>query len=340
MLKKTKVAINGFGRIGRAVFKIILEKHPNLDIVAINDLTDPKSLANLLKHDTAYGIYDKEVGIKDGKLMIGKKGIIVLNDKEPTNLPWKDLGVELVIECTGFFRTKDEASRHLKAGAKKVVISAPSKGDKKIKTIVLGVNEKKLTKTDNIISCASCTTNCLAPVTEIIRENFGIQKALMSTIHGYTADQNLVDGPHKDPRRGRAAAQNIVPTTTGAAKATIETIPSLKNKFNGIAVRVPILVGSLIDATYVLKKKTNLDKVHNVFKKAARSAQYKGILETTEEPLVSTDIIKTSASSIVDFGFTQIIDGDLLKIVAWYDNEWGYSNRLADLSSLLAQKYL
>lgn len=333
------IAINGFGRIGRAAFTALLEKKSaNIKIVAINDLTDTKTLAHLLKYDTAYGTYKDEIkAVSDGLVIAGKK-YPVLAVKNPSELPWQEMKVDVVLECTGRFRTKDDASLHLKAGAKKVVISAPAKGEKSVKTIVLGVNEDKIKKTDNVLSMASCTTNCLAPLTQILKDNFGIKKALMTTIHSYTADQNIVDGPHKDLRRARAAAQNIVPTTTGAAIATTKTIPSLKNKFDGMAVRIPTLVGSLCDVVFVANKKVTADTINKAIKKAAKSAHLKGVLTVTEEPIVSSDIVGNGYSSIVDLSLTKVVDDNLVKVVSWYDNEWGYSSRLADLVEYLGKK--
>jgi len=331
------IAINGFGRIGRAAFKLMLEKKGDFNIVAINDLTDNTTLAHLLKYDTAYGKYDKNVSADNDFLIVNGKKYRVLEERNPELLPWKDLKVDVVLECTGRFRTKGEASKHIKAGAKKVIISAPAKSDG-VKTIVLGVNEDKLNKKDNIVSNASCTTNCLAPITKIIKDNFGIEKALMTTVHSYTADQNLVDGPHKDLRRARAAAQNIVPTTTGAAIATTKVIPSLKNKFDGMAIRVPSIVGSLVDVTYIVRKKTDEKEVNKVFKKASRSAGLKNYVEASDEFLVSSDIIGNPHSSIVDLQSTKVLDGKLLKVISWYDNEWGYSNRLVDLALYMKKK--
>ncbi len=328
---KINVAINGFGRIGRASFKIILDSHPKLNVVAINDLTDTATLASLVKYDSCYGKYPRKISHTKDALVVDGKKYPVFSQKDPLQLPWKKLKVDVVLECTGRFRGKEDASAHLTAGAKKVIISAPGKN---CKTIVLGVNEGKIDKTDDVLSCASCTTNCLAPVTSIIKEKFGIKKALMSTVHAYTADQNLVDGPHKDLRRARSAATNIVPTTTGAAVAVTETIPSLKNKFDGMAIRVPVPVGSLCDVTYLLNKKTTIEAVNNAFVKASKS-NLKGILEASDEELVSTDIIGNPHSSIVDLKSTALVGGDLLKVIAWYDNEWGYSNRLVDLTEFL-----
>ncbi|MCK5510169.1 type I glyceraldehyde-3-phosphate dehydrogenase [Candidatus Parcubacteria bacterium] len=331
------IAINGFGRIGRAVFKIMLENKKDFNVVAINDLTDTKTLAHLLKYDTCYGRYEKNIECSSDSINVSGKKYKILAEKDPAQLPWNEMAIDIVLECTGRFRTKQNAGMHIKAGAKKVIISAPGKGDG-IKTIVLGVNEKKINKNDKIISNASCTTNCLAPVTQIIKDNFGIKKAVMSTIHSYTADQNLVDGPHTDLRRARAAAQNIIPTTTGAAIATTQTIPSLKNKFDGMAIRVPTPVGSLVDVCFITKKKTDERQVNQAFKKAARGAVYKNYIEASEEPLVLADIVKNSASAIVDLNCTKVVDGDLVKVIAWYDNEWGYAGRLVDLCGYIGRK--
>ncbi len=334
-----KLAINGFGRIGRASLKIILEKHKNVRVVAINDLTDTKTLAHLLKYDSCYGIYDAKIDFDAKHLIVKGQKIPVLAEKDPALLPWKKLDVDVVLECTGRLTNKEGLSFHLEAGAKKVILSAPAKGkEDKVKTVVIGVNEDKITKTDKMLSCASCTTNCLAPVSDIIRQYFGIKKAIMTTIHSYTADQNLVDGPHKDLRRARAAALNMVPTTTGAALSVTETIPSLKNKFDGLAVRVPTPVGSLCDIVFVTKKKVSVEKVTEVFKKVAKMKRYAGIIQASEEPLVSIDIVGNPYSAIVDLPMTKVVDGDLLKVTAWYDNEWGYSNRLVDLAIMFANK--
>ena len=329
--KKLKIAINGFGRIGRASFRIILEKYPDLEVVAINDLTDTKTLANLLQYDSCYGKYPFAIKYTKDALLIKNNKYPVFSEKDPAILPWKKLQVDIVLECTGRFRGREDAALHIKSGAKKVIISAPGKG---CKSIVLGVNQEKLSKSDDVLSCASCTTNCLAPVTAVIKNKFGIKKALMSTIHAYTADQNLVDGPHKDLRRARSAALNIVPTTTGAAIAVTEAIPSLKNNFDGMSLRVPVPVGSLCDVTYLLKKKTTLEDVNKEFVKAAKG-KLKGIIEASEEELVSSDIVGNSHSAIVDLKSTALVSGDLLKVIAWYDNEWGYSNRLVDLAVYL-----
>jgi len=334
-MKKVNIAINGFGRIGRAAMKVIWMRFPNLNVVAINDLTDPATLAHLLQYDSCYGSTEQKIGSTKDSLIIANHKIPVLAIKNPEELPWKELKVDIVLECTGRFTNKEGLALHLKAGAKKVVLSAPAKGGG-VKTIVIGVNLEKVTKSDHVLSCASCTTNCLAPVTKIVKDAFGIKKALMTTIHSYTADQNLVDGPHKDLRRARAAAINIIPTTTGAAISTTETIPSLKDKFDGLAVRVPTPVGSLCDTVYLLNKKTTVEKVNAVFVKIAKG-KLNGIVEASNEELVSTDIIGNSHSSIIDLKNTKIVGGDLLKVISWYDNEWGYSNRFVELADYLTK---
>jgi len=333
------IAINGFGRIGRALFKALLNQKSKIKIVAINDLTDTKTLAHLLKHDSCYGEYGKSVGYTADSLVVAGKKYKILAEKDPSQLPWQAMEVDIVLECTGRFTAREGAVSHIKAGAKKVIISAPSKS-KSVKTIVPSVNEDKIKKHDKILSMASCTTNCLATVTDIIRRNFGIKKAIMTTTHAYTAGQNIVDGPHKDLRRARAAAANIVPTTTGAAIATTKTIPSLKGKFDGMAIRVPTPIVSLCDIVFITNKKVNEKKVNQVFKKASRSAKYKNIIQATEEPLVSSDFVNNPASAIIDLSLTKVIKGDLVKIVAWYDNEWGYSCRLAELVEYIARKRL
>ncbi len=333
------IAINGFGRIGRATLKAIIEKEdPKIKVVAINDLTDTATLAHLLEYDSCYGIYSRKVSFTKKALVVDGQTIPVYAEKDPAVLPWKELKVDVVMECTGRFRNEETAGKHLTAGAKKVIVSAPAEG--KIKTIVMGVNEEMLLKKDNIISNASCTTNCLAPATKVIEDNFGIKKALMTTIHSYTADQNLVDGPHKDLRRARAAALSMVPTTTGAAKAVTETIPSLKGKFDGMAVRVPTPVASLVDMVIVTKKKVDEKMVNNAFIKAAKSAKMGKYLAVSEKELVSSDYIGNPYSSIIDLPSTTVVEGDLLKVVAWYDNEWGYSCRMVDLAEYMMKKKL
>jgi glyceraldehyde 3-phosphate dehydrogenase len=333
------IAINGFGRIGRASLRAILTRKLGIKVVAINDLTDTKTLAHLFQYDTCYRKFEKKVSFTSDSLIIDGNKYRVYAEKDPTKLPWADLKVDVVLECTGRFTTKADCEMHLKAGAKKVIISAPAKGGD-VKTFVMGVNEDKITKKDHIISNASCTTNCLAPVTEVVKKNFGIKKAIMSTIHSYTADQNLVDGPHKDLCRARAAAMNIVPTTTGAAIAVTQAIPSLKDKFDGISYRVPTLVVSLCDVVFITIKKVTEEQVNLAFKEASKSSKLKGLLTVTEEPLVSSDYIGNPSSTIVDLSYTKVIDGDLLKVVAWYDNEWGYSCRLVDMAEYLYKQKL
>lgn len=325
-----KIAINGFGRIGRAAFKIALENR-NIEVVAINDLGDAPTLAHLLKYDTAYGIYKKKVSAEDGKISVDGKNYPVLCEKDPAKLPWKDLGVDVVLECTGRFVDGDSAGAHIAAGAKKVVLSAPPKGEGEIASYLIGVNDDTYAG-EAIVSNASCTTNCIGPVAKVMEETFGIEKAMMTTIHSYTADQNIQDGPHKDHRRARAAAQNIVPTTTGAAVSVARIMPSISGKFDGLSVRVPTLVVSLTDFTFLVKKKTTAEEVNAALEAASRDSRYKGVLTVTHDALVSSDFIGNPASSIVDLPLTKVVDGDLVKVMAWYDNEWGYSNRLVELA--------
>lgn len=325
-----KIAINGFGRIGRAAFKIALETE-GVEVVALNDLTDTKTLAHLLRYDTAYGHYERDVAYDDNHIIIDGVTFPVYNEKDPAKLPWGDLEVDVVVESTGVFRTRELADPHVtKAGAKAVVISAPGKSPD-IATHVLGVNGDQIADGETVISNASCTTNCIAPVINVLHSAFGVKKAALTTIHSYTADQRLVDAPHKDLRRARAAAQNIIPTSTGAAIATTKTIPDLEGKFDGMAVRVPTPVGSLSDITVVLEKAVTVEEVNDAFRQAAASPLYDGILDVTDEPLVSSDFIGNSFSSTVDLALTQVIDGDLIKVVAWYDNELGYSHRLIEI---------
>jgi glyceraldehyde 3-phosphate dehydrogenase len=327
------IAINGFGRIGRNVLKAGFNK-PGFNVVAVNDLTDAKTLAHLLKHDSTYRGWGVEVSSEKANLIIAGKKIPVVAEKDPTKLPWKAMNVDVVLECTGRFTDEAGASQHLTAGAKRVIISAPAKGGN-VPTFVIGVNESGAKKSAKVINNASCTTNCISPVAKIIEDAFGIKKAMMTTVHSYTADQVLQDGPHKDLRRARGAAQNIVPTTTGAAIATTEVIPSLKSKFDGISIRVPTPVVSLSDFTFVLKRKATVEEVNDVLRKAVKKPPFKGIVEVTDEELVSSDFIGNPASAIVDLPCTNIVDGDLLKLIVWYDNEWGYSNRLAEMALLI-----
>ncbi|MCX6785865.1 MAG: type I glyceraldehyde-3-phosphate dehydrogenase [Candidatus Komeilibacteria bacterium] len=332
MSKKIKVAINGFGRIGRAAFKIALA-NKDLEVVAVNDLSDNNTLAHLLKYDSVYGRFNHEVTADNEYLTVDGKKFKFLAIKEPLELPWKELAVDVVLECTGIFRTTDKAGAHLKAGAKKVILSAPGK-DSDIKTFVIGVNEDKYNG-EQIINNASCTTNCVAPVMEIVKAHWGIKKALLSTVHSYTADQNLIDGSHKDLRRARSAAINIVPTSTGAAKATGEVIPSLKGKFDGLALRVPTPVVSLSDFSILTEKPVTKEELNAVFTEAAASPKFKNILAVTNEPIVSSDLIGDPHSSIVDLSLTAVVDGDLVKIISWYDNEWGYANRLVEMIKIV-----
>ena len=326
-----KVAINGFGRIGRNAFKIAFER-PDMEVVAVNDLTDTKTLAHLLKHDSSYGTYSHDVDYDEENIIVNGKRIRVLSEKDPAALPWGDMGIDVVIESTGLFTKSEDAKKHLDAGAKKVVISAPAKSDD-IKTIVIGVNEDIVESEDKIISNASCTTNCIAPVMKVLEDNFGIEKAMMTTVHSYTASQRLQDAPAKDLREARAAAENIVPTTTGASKAAAKTIPSLSGKFNGLSVRVPTPVVSLSDITAVLKRDVTKEEINEAFVKAAGEPYYEGIIGITEEELVSIDFRGNSHSAIVDLPLTDVVGGNLVKVVAWYDNEWGYSNRLVELTA-------
>jgi glyceraldehyde 3-phosphate dehydrogenase len=336
-MAKTRIAINGFGRIGRNAFKIAFDRD-DLEIVAINDLTDTKTLAHLLKHDSNYGAYQHDVGHDDQNIFVNGKAIKVLAEKDPAALPWKDLNIDVVIESTGFFVDPAKARAHIDAGAKKVVISAPAKGEGAT-TVVLGVNEDKLDGSSGIVSNASCTTNCITPVAAIIESHFGIEKAMMTTVHSYTASQRLQDAPAKDLREARNAAENIVPTTTGASIAAGEALPALKGIFGGMSVRVPTPVVSLSDFVILTKRNVTVEEVNEVFTKAAGEPYYQGILAVTDEPLVSSDFIGNSHSAIVDLKLTAVVGGNMLKVVAWYDNEWGYSNRLveevADLGRLL-----
>lgn len=325
-----KVAINGFGRIGRNALKILLDRH-DVQVVAINDITDAKTLAHLLKYDSSYGTYNKKVTASDNSIIINTREIPVFAEKYPANLPWKKLGVDVVIESTGFFTDPAATRAHIDAGAKRVVISAPAKGEG-AKTVVLGVNEEVVEDGDIIISNASCTTNCIAPVMKVLEDEFGIEKAMMTTVHSYTGSQKLLDAPAKDLREARSAAENIVPTSTGASKAAALTIPSLKGKFNGLSVRVPTPVVSLSDITAIVRHDTTKEELVRFFKKIAKEPYYEGIIGITEEELVSTDFIGDPHSCIIDLPLIDVVGGDMVKIVAWYDNEWGYSNRLVELA--------
>lgn len=324
-----RVAINGFGRIGRTTLRAGLARK-NINFVAVNDLTDPAQLAYLLKYDSVFRTFDKEIKAGKDYIMIGNKKIPVYAERDPENLPWKKLNIDVVIESTGFFTDKAGASKHLKAGAKKVVISAPSSD---APTFLMGVNHKAYKKTQTVISNASCTTNSVGPVAQILKETLGIKKAMLTTIHSVTAQQSIVDGlSNKDFRRGRSGLINMIPTSTGAAKATTKVIPSLENKFDGVAIRVPSIDVSLTDFTFVTQKKTTAEDVNMIFRKAANSPRWKGILGVTDEPLVSSDFVGTSYGSVVDLALTRVVDGDLVKVLAWYDNEWGYTQRMLDIT--------
>ncbi|PIU24223.1 type I glyceraldehyde-3-phosphate dehydrogenase [Candidatus Berkelbacteria bacterium CG08_land_8_20_14_0_20_39_8] len=329
----TKIAINGFGRIGRAAAKIILNS-PDLELVAVNDLTDSKTLLFLLTHDTVYRSFEKEITFSDKEITIGKKKVHFFSEKDPEKLPWEALGIDVVIESTGVFLTTELSKAHIRAGARKVVISAPAK-DEQTPIYLLGVNEKEY-QGEEIISNASCTTNCIALVIKVLNDNFGVKQSLMTTVHSYTADQNLVDGPHKDLRRARAAACNIVPTTTGAAKAVTKVIIELDKKFDGLAIRVPTPVVSLSDIVAVLERSVTISDINAVFENAAET-DMKNILATTSDPLVSSDLIGNPFSSIVDLSLTNVVGGNLVKVIAWYDNEWGYSNRLVEIAKLISR---
>lgn len=329
-----RVGINGFGRIGRNAFKVAIENHAEeLEIVAINDLTSPEVLAHLLKYDTTYGPWDRDITFDETSISIDGVKYPIIAEKEPAKLPWRQLQVDVVIESTGRFTDEEGMRQHLTAGAKKVVLSAPAKGGN-IGTFLIGVNHDKY-QNEQLVNNGSCTTNCIAPVAAIIQERFGIAKALMTTIHSVTAEQNLVDGPppggkSNDLRRARAAYVNIIPTSSGAAVATTEAIPELKGLFDGHAIRVPTIVGSISDFTFLLKRKTTKEEAKQAIKEAVANPRWNGIVAWTEEPLVSSDIIGRSESAIIDLELTELVDGDLLKIFAWYDNEWGYSNRLVE----------
>lgn len=331
-----KVGINGFGRIGRDVVRGFFEEdHTGFEIVAINATGDMETFSHLFKYDTAYGRFEGEVEPYEEGLLINGNKIKFTNQRDPEQIPWSELGVELVIDSTGAFKDQEGLGKHIKAGAKKVILTAPGKGLDN--TIVMGVNEDSYDpENDNIISNASCTTNCLAPVTKVVLENFGIERGLMTTIHAYTNDQNIMDNKHKDLRRARAGAENIIPTTTGAAKAVAEVLPEMKGKMTGYAVRVPVLTGSLVDVTFELSKDATAEEINEVFKKASEN-ELKGILRYTDEPLVSADIVADNHSSIFDSSLTLVQDR-MVKLVAWYDNEWGYSQRVIDLAKYVAER--
>lgn len=334
-MSQTKIAINGFGRIGRNAFKIAWERR-DIEVVAINDLTDTKTLAYLLRYDSNYGTYQHEVSATDDGIIVDGKFVKVLAERDPVALPWRELGVDLVIESTGFFTDKEGASKHVEAGAKRVVISGPTKSDG-VDTIVLGANDDKIPGSTEVISNASCTTNSLAAVMAVLDAEFGIEKSLLTTVHSYTASQALQDAPRKDLREGRNAAENMVPTSTGAAIAVTKTLPQLVGKFDGLSIRVPTPVVSISDVTALLSRDVTVEEVNDVFTKAAAEPYYQGILAVSNEPLVSRDYIGNSNSGTVDLLLTRVVGGNLIKIAVWYDNEWGYSNRLVELVADVAK---
>ncbi|MCK5131194.1 MAG: type I glyceraldehyde-3-phosphate dehydrogenase [Candidatus Sabulitectum sp.] len=340
MSVKVKVAINGFGRIGRLVYRQSL-KHDDIDIVAVNDLTDPAMLAHLLKYDSVHGVFPGEVKVDGDRIIAGGDSFVVSSQPDPLKLPWKEMGVDIVIESTGFFRTREKAAYHIQAGAKKVVISAPAKGKAGADlTVVFGVNSDLYDpQKHHVVSTASCTTNCLAPVAKVLNDTFGIDTGVMTTIHAYTNDQRILDLPHSDMRRARSAAINVIPTTTGAAAAVSLVIPELKGKLDGMAVRVPVPDGSLVDLVCMLKTDATEEAVNNAMKVASETSM-KGVLQYTDEPLVSSDVVGNPYSSIFDSGITKMIGPRMLKVLAWYDNEFGYSSRMVDMLLLMAAKGL
>jgi len=321
----TKVAINGFGRIGRAAFKIILDT-PELELVGVNDIMPLDNLAYLLKYDTVYGRYEKSVEVGDSALIVDGKEYKFFAERDPAQLPWGDLDLDIAFECTGVFREEEDLKKHLAAGAKFVILSAPAKSDG-VPTIVHGVNVPE-DPSVRYLSCASCTTNCITPVVEVMKRRIGVENAIMTTIHAYTSTQAIVDGPSKKIRRGRAAAANFVPTSTGAAIATTKVLPELKGRFDGVAVRAPIPVGSISDIILVTKRETSVEEVNDIFREEAASDKYKGILGVAEDPIVSSDVIGDSHASIVDVGMTQVVNGTLVKVMSWYDNEWGFTSQM------------
>ena len=330
-----KVAINGLGRIGRATLKIVLDT-PGLDLVAVNDLGASDDVVYLLKYDTVYGRYEKTVEANDdGTLTVGEHRLTLRREENPARLPWKSLNVDIVFECTGAFTRREDLDAHIRAGAQYVILSAPSKSDD-VETIVHGVNTPQ--GDTAIISCASCTTNCITPVMEILGRRIGVKKATMTTVHAYTASQAIVDSPHTRARRGRAGAANLVPTSTGAAAATAKALPEYRGRFDGVAVRAPVAVGSLADIVALVTKPTTVDEVNQVFTQEAGTERYRGVLGVTTDPVVSSDIIKDSRASVVDLGMTQVVDGDLVKVMSWYDNEWGYSHQLVREAVRIATK--
>ena len=320
----TRVAINGLGRIGRAILKLVVDE-PSLELVAVNDLVDVENLAYLLRYDTVYGRYAKPVLIEGGDLIVAGRKLQTLRSRDPLDLPWKEMDVELVFECTGAFTRRKDLEKHVHAGARTVLLSAPSKGGE-VETVVHGANAPGVSSA--IISCASCTTNCITPIVEVVGRRIGFEKAVMTTVHAYTASQSIVDGPSKSLRRGRAAAANLVPATTGAALATTRALPEYAGRFDGIAIRAPIAVGSIADITFVTSRRTTVDEVNGILTEESRTERYAGVLGVSHDPLVSSDVIGDPRASIVDLELTKVIDGDLVKVMSWYDNEWGYANQM------------
>ena len=330
----TRIAINGLGRIGRATFKVVMDT-PELELVAVNDITSPEDIIYLLKYDSVYGRYNKIIDFKNNELIVDGRSIKFYNERDPARLPWKDASIDIVFECTGQFTKKDDMQKHLDAGAAYVILSAPAKG-KNIQTVIPGVNEPN--PDYKLISTASCTTNCIAPVIEILDRNIGIKKAIMTTVHAFTSSQEIVDSPHKKRRRGRAASINFVPTSTGAAKATAKALPKFENIFDGVAIRGPVPSGSIADITVVTNRDTSVEEVNKIFEEEANNNRYNGIMGVTSDDLVSSDIIKDSRASVVDMGMTMVVDGNLVKVLSWYDNEWGYVNQMVKAGVALAKK--
>jgi len=319
-----RVAINGFGRIGRAAFKIIVET-PELELVALNDIVPVENLAYLLEYDTAYGVYDRIVDVEDDQLIVDGQAYTVLEERDPAKLPWEELKIDIAFECTGLFTAKADLEKHLSAGAGYVILSAPSKDDG-VPTVVHGVNTPE--QSTRMISCASCTTNCITPVVEVMGRRIGFKKAIMTTLHAYTSSQSLVDAPSRKIRRGRAAAANFVPTTTGAAIATTRVLPEHKGRFDGVAVRGPVVVGSIADMVFVASRETTAEEINDIFTEEAASDRYEGVLGVTDDPIVSSDIIGDPRASVIDLAMTKVVDGDLVKVMSWYDNEWGFTNQM------------
>jgi glyceraldehyde 3-phosphate dehydrogenase len=320
----TKVAINGLGRIGRAVLRLVIDE-PSFELVAVNDLVDADNLAYLLRFDTVYGRYAKPVAVNGSDLVIAGRKLRTLRSRDPLDLPWRELGVELVFECTGALTRREDLEQHIRAGARVVLLSAPSRGEA-VETVVHGVNVPH--GTPAVISCASCTTNCITPIVEIVGRRIGVEKAVMTTVHAYTASQSVVDGPDKRFRRGRAAGANLVPATTGAALATTRALPEYAGRFDGVAIRAPVPIGSIADITLVTSRMTTVDEVNRIFTEEAETERYSGVLGVSRDPLVSSDVVGDSRASVVDLELTRVVDGDLVKVMSWYDNEWGYANQM------------